>query len=136
MAALPWRLSPAGVEILLVTSLDTGRWVLPKGWAKSRESLHDAAAREAAEEAGISGGIDRRALGSYRYLKRRGDGDDIACEVQVFPLETDRLADKWPERKKRTRTWFTPAEAMAAVHEPDLAALIAIFCADPRRTRT
>ena len=34
-AALPYVRSAAGVLVLLVTSRETRRWVIPKGWAKS-----------------------------------------------------------------------------------------------------
>jgi 8-oxo-dGTP pyrophosphatase MutT (NUDIX family) len=38
-----------GVEVMLVTSRDTGRWVIPKGWPKGRKAPHASAAREALE---------------------------------------------------------------------------------------
>ena len=133
VAALPWRKGADGVEVLLITSRDTGRWVLPKGWPEDDEALCNAAAREAAEEAGIAGAVAKRRIGSYFYGKRQATGADVRCEVQVFPMEIDTVVDKWPERKKRTRQWFSPAEAAASVQEPDLARLIRAFCANPRR---
>ncbi|MDB5495247.1 MAG: hypothetical protein JWP86_2584, partial [Phenylobacterium sp.] len=33
-AALPWRRAETGVEVLLITSKETRRWVIPKGWGK------------------------------------------------------------------------------------------------------
>src|SRR5689334_18106679 len=69
VAALPWRKSADHVEIMLITSRDTGRWVLPKGWPEEAEALSDAAAREAKEEAGISGAIARIEAGRYFYSK-------------------------------------------------------------------
>lgn len=132
-AALPWRLTERGVEIMLVTSRDTGRWVLPKGWPEGEEDLWRAAEREAAEEAGISGSIGASALGRYYYGKSLPTGMERRCEVHVYPLEVDRVADKWPERKARLRRWFAPAEAAARVHEPDLGELIAAFSVNPRQ---
>lgn len=131
-AALPWRMTERGVEILMVTSRDTGRWVLPKGWPEGSEELCDAAEREAAEEAGLAGSIARRAAGRFYYGKERPAGLEWRCEVHVFPLEVERLAEKWPERKARLRRWFTPQEAAARVREPDLAELIAAFAVNPR----
>ncbi|MBX3577130.1 MAG: NUDIX hydrolase [Rhizobiaceae bacterium] len=127
VAALPWRRGPLGVEILLITSRDTGRWVLPKGWLEKGEQMHDAAAREAREEAGIDGDIARAEAGRYFYAKARANGDDWPCEVIVFPLEVTRVADKWKERGERTRRWAPPQEAAGLVNEPDLGELIARF---------
>lgn len=133
VAALPWRMGREGVEIMLITSRDTGRWVLPKGWPENDEALCNAAAREAGEEAGIFGSVAKRRFGIYVYGKRQDDGATLRCEVQVFPMEIDREAAKWPERKQRQRKWFTPQEAAASVDEPDLARLIVDFSANPRR---
>jgi 8-oxo-dGTP pyrophosphatase MutT (NUDIX family) len=132
-AALPWRVGENGVEIMLVTSRGTGRWVLPKGWPESDEPLNSAAAREAAEEAGLSGAVAVREIGRFYYGKQLPSGLQWRCEVHVFPLEVERVADKWPERKKRMRGWFSPAEAAARVNEPDLGELIASFSVDPRK---
>jgi len=134
-AALPWRTSAkdGSLEIMLVTSRDTGRWVLPKGWPEGQEDLHVAAAREAAEEAGVDGAVSRHEIGRFYYDKRRPSGMEWRCEVLVFPLEVDRLADKWPEKKKRKREWFAPEEAARRVREADLADLIGQFSANPRK---
>lgn len=134
VAALPWRKAEDGVEILMVTSRDTGRWVLPKGWPEGHEDLWMAAAREAGEEAGVDGAVSRFEIGRYYYDKRRPSGMEWRCEVLVFPLEVDRLADKWPEKKKRRRKWFSPKQAMEHVREADLAELIGQFSANPRKT--
>ena len=87
-AALPWRLSPAGkVEVLLVTSRETRRWVAPKGWPIKGLKSFQAAAREAFEEAGVEGEIGRKKLGVYHYDKRLRSGRLQHVRVQVFPLE-------------------------------------------------
>ena len=133
VAALPWRKAEDGFEVLLVTSRGTGRWVLPKGWPEKREEPYEAAAREAAEEAGVDGTIARRAAGRFYYAKLLPSGMRWRCEVFVYPLEVDRVADKWPERKKRTRRWCSPQEAASLVAEPDLGELIAGFGVNPRK---
>jgi 8-oxo-dGTP pyrophosphatase MutT (NUDIX family) len=127
VAALPWRKGPDGVEVMLVTSRDTGRWVIPKGWPEGQEDLCDAAAREAAEEAGALGSVSRLEIGRYYYGKRLDSGLESRCEVLVFPLEVKRVAEKWPENGQRKRKWFSPQAAAANVREQDLAELIAGF---------
>lgn len=134
VAALPWRKGPNGVEVMLITSRDTGRWVVPKGWPEGQEDLCEAAAREAAEEAGLSGAVSRFEIGRYYYGKRQPSGMKARCEVLVFPIEIDQVAEKWPERKKRKRKWFSPEAAAAMVRERDLAELISAFCVNPRKS--
>jgi 8-oxo-dGTP pyrophosphatase MutT (NUDIX family) len=132
VAALPWRKTEAGIEVLLITSRETRRWVLPKGWPEGQEELFDAAAREAGEEAGLAGAVSRREAGRYYYTKLSKKGD-VPCEVLVYPLEVDTVADKWKEKRQRERRWFPANEAATMVREPDLCQVISAFCADPRK---
>ncbi len=136
VAALPWRIGAQGVEIMLVTSRATGRWVLPKGWPERGERLCDAAAREAGEEAGISGAVAMPEIGMYRYVKRRTAGATTPCQVHVFAMEIDRVREKWPERKQRVRAWFTVEDAALSVREPELETLIRGFGGRPRTFAT
>ncbi|TKT79394.1 NUDIX hydrolase [Aquamicrobium sp. LC103] len=133
VAALPWRRAKDGVEVLLVTSRGTGRWVLPKGWPENDELPHEAAAREALEEAGVDGAISHQEIGRFFYGKMLPSGMEWRCEVMVFPMEVDHIADKWPERKKRRRRWFAPRDAARLVDEKDLSELIAEFGVNPRK---
>lgn len=126
-------MTESGVEIMLITSRASGRWVLPKGWPEGTEQLHDAAAREAGEEAGISGAIATRQAGRYFYVKGLSSGEQIACEVLVYPLEVDGVAEKWKERRQRKRKWVAVAEATRMLSEPDLCKVVAAFGANPRR---
>jgi 8-oxo-dGTP pyrophosphatase MutT (NUDIX family) len=123
-AALPLAESGGATLVMLVTSRETRRWVLPKGWAEKRLALHEAAAKEAFEEGGIVGATAAEAVGSYRYRKRLPGGRSAPCRVSVFPLRVERLLDDWPERRERERRWFTLVDAAAAVEEADLAALL------------
>ena len=122
--ALPFRITEDGVRILLATSRETRRWVIPKGWAMKGKSPHRAAAQEAFEEAGVSGTIGERAIGSYEYDKRLKDGAIVVCHVDVFPLAVEKQRRKWPEWRERETSWFDPADAAAAVQEPELASII------------
>src|SRR5262245_61388989 len=110
VAALPWRKTEGGIEVLLVTSRESGRWILPKGWPEGRENLFDTAAREAAEEAGLGGAVGNVEIGSYLYDKMLPSGTEWRCEVLVFPLEVNEVATVWPESAERTRKWFSAAE--------------------------
>ena len=126
-AALPWRTGARGLEILLITSRETKRWVIPKGWPMKDRAAHDAAAQEAFEEAGVRGEVTGEPLGMFRYLKRlKGDKTQL-CAVDVFPLQVTEILDAWPERDEREREWVVPEVASRRVDEPELAALIEAF---------
>ncbi|MGQ7792009.1 NUDIX hydrolase [Faunimonas sp. B44] len=123
-AALPYRpIEDGGIEILLVTSRDTGRWVLPKGWPMKKHAPHVAAAIEAFEEAGAIGKPSKQAIGSYEYQKQTAT-DTVPCRVTVYPLRVERLEETWPEQDERRRVWFQPEDAAEQVQEPDLRALL------------
>ena len=114
-------------RVLLITSRETGRWVVPKGNLMKGFAPHEAAAQEAFEEAGLRGVADPSPIGDFRYLKRRRVGNDRELSVTVYPLAVTAQADDWPERSQRRTRWFLPADASAAVDEPDLKLLIAGF---------
>ena len=123
--ALCWRAHRGRVEVLLITSRDTGRWIIPKGWAVNGLSPAASAAREAWEEAGVEGPVLDADLGLFRYDKVLSPTKSRACEVRVFPLHVQRLADKFPERKERRRKWFAAEKAARKVAEPELRRLLA-----------
>ena len=124
VAALPLRLAKDGaLEILLVTSRDTGRWIIPKGWPSKRLKDRKAAAREAREEAGVKGKVFRKAIGSYRYIKRELD-NGVLIEVRVFLLKVSKRYKRWPEKHERRRAWFGIYDAASIVSDPELSALI------------
>ncbi|MET3355953.1 UNVERIFIED_ORG: 8-oxo-dGTP pyrophosphatase MutT (NUDIX family) [Xanthobacter viscosus] len=126
-AALPYRVRRDGeVQIRLITSRETRRWVIPKGWPMKGLSPPKAAAREAYEEAGLVGVISREPLGMYTYEKRLGTRS-VLCDVLVFPFKVKRLLQKWPERFQRYGFWFSIDSAAAAVQEEDLSELIRSF---------
>ena len=127
--ALPDRLDDdASVEVLLVTSRETKRWIIPKGWRIKGLKPSKAAAREAYEEAGVRGRIAGRAFGPYVYEKRLEDSaTTVPCQVDVFPLLVKRQAKDWPESKQRTARWFPAADAAALVDNDQLHNLIQEF---------
>jgi 8-oxo-dGTP pyrophosphatase MutT (NUDIX family) len=126
-AALPWRRVRGEIEILLVTTQTTRRWIIPKGWPIPALSPADCARHEAIEEAGVSGEIGSRSIGSFRYLKRRKNDELLACKVEVFALEVSRQRRSWLEKHLRETRWCSVEEAVARVSEPGLRRLIARF---------
>ena len=127
-AALPWRKRGDGqTEILLITSRDTRRWVIPKGWPMQDINPGPCAAREAFEEAGVMGMPGRKTLGVYHYDKRLRSGRMQHVRVMVYPLEVREARDIWPEMAERDRLWSSPAEAATLVDEPELRTLLAKF---------
>jgi uncharacterized protein Yka (UPF0111/DUF47 family)/8-oxo-dGTP pyrophosphatase MutT (NUDIX family) len=126
---LPYRVDgEAGLQILLITSKERRRWVIPKGNPIPSLLAYEAGAREAFEEAGVEGKISPDPVGTFGYDKRKRAGP-AAAVVTVYPLLVTRQARDWPERRLRDTRWFAPAEAAEAVEEPDLKALILSFTA-------
>lgn len=124
VAALPVRKGEDGLlEVLLVTSRETGRWVIPKGWPSKRLSDRDAAAREARQEAGVTGSMKSRPIGTYRYRKVQPEGTRL-LDVTVYLLKVEREKKSWPEKDQRQRSWFKADAAARRVREPSLQKLI------------
>ncbi|TCM18935.1 hypothetical protein EDF56_104470 [Novosphingobium sp. PhB165] len=131
IAVLPYRtVGPAvdaPIQILLITSRSSRRWVIPKGGLMKGYLPHAAAAAEAEEEAGVLGAACPIPLGSYRYRKQRASGASVWADVDVFPFAVTEELDTWDEQHQRERRWFSLAEAAKAVDEEDLRALIRSF---------
>jgi 8-oxo-dGTP pyrophosphatase MutT (NUDIX family) len=125
--ALCWRMGGGGVEVLLITSRDTGRWVIPKGWPMPGLPPESAAAQEAWEEAGVEGVVAPMSLGRYGYQKILPKSAAVPCAVAVYGLRVQSLSDSFPEAAERRRQWFHQDEAARLVNEPDLGRLIAGF---------
>lgn len=132
IGALPYRIAHDGAaEVMLITSRDTGRWVVPKGHMERGLAPHEAAAQEAWEEAGLHGFACAAALGEYPYAKRRRRGAPVDTIVSLYPFAVTGQARDWPERRQRRTRWFPLAEAADAVAERELSALIAGFRPPP-----
>ena len=123
--ALPFRMSNGHrTEFMLVTSRETRRWIIPKGWPKKGNPPHRSAAREAFEEAGVLGAVGRRPVGSFSYEKRLKNGGSVECEVRVFPLEVKRQRKEWPEKEERRIKWLSASKAAEKVKDPVLSKII------------
>ena len=130
IAALCWRLQEGMMQVLLISSRDTGRWVIPKGWPIDGLAPAAAAAREAWEEAGVEGPVADVELGAFGYDKQLKT-TSVPCSVTVFALQVQRLADRFPEHKQRLRRWVAPDEAARLVVEPGLQALLGHISRNP-----
>jgi 8-oxo-dGTP pyrophosphatase MutT (NUDIX family) len=124
-AALPYRLrGKSRTEIMLVTSRETRRWIIPKGWPQMGKAPHVSAASEAFEEAGVVGTVGKQSVGSFEYRKRLKAGVITVCEVHVFPLKVRRQSKRWPEKEQRDVKWLPANDAAEAVKEPKLREII------------
>jgi 8-oxo-dGTP pyrophosphatase MutT (NUDIX family) len=125
---LPWRRTRRGdIKVLLVTSRETARWLLPKGWPMEGKTPLQAARREAFEEAGVVGHLDPQAIGTYDYVKILRDGSPAPCTVAVFSLKVRGTLTNWPERSQRKRRWYRLADAVEVVSDEGLERLLASF---------
>lgn len=121
VAALCYREKGNRTEVLLVTSRDTGRWILPKGWPVDGMGAADAALKEAWEEAGVKAGeLDHDAIGSFDYEKRLDGGYKAPFYAQVFKVKVTEMTDSFPEIHQRKRNWVAPEQAANMVREPGL----------------
>jgi 8-oxo-dGTP pyrophosphatase MutT (NUDIX family) len=128
-AALCYRVKKktSDVEVLLLTSRDTGRWVIPKGWPMDGRRSYEVAAREAFEEAGVRGTVENQTLGSYSYPKVLKNGLKVTCKVQVYALEVSEIARNFKEKGERKTDWVSCDEAVKRVHERELRNLFLQF---------
>ena len=127
VAALCWRAVGDRAEVLLITSRDTGRWIIPKGWPMKGLSSAAAALREAYEEAGVQGYTAMEPLGSYIYDKRVPQGRPKRVEVVVYPFHVSIEHEEWPEMRERQKLWTSLEDAAEKVDEPQLKALLLSF---------
>ncbi|MEP5730642.1 MAG: NUDIX hydrolase [Sulfitobacter sp.] len=132
-AALCYRIRRGKVQILVITSRGTKRWIMPKGWPMEGKTPAACAAQEAWEEAGVIGQSGETCLGVYTYAKEIGEEDILSCLAMLYPLHVTSLAEKYPEAGQRRRRWVSRKKAAKMVAEPELGRLIRDF--DPRGKR-
>lgn len=124
IAALPIRSDAEGrLRVMLMTSRETQRLIVPKGWPMKRRKDHRAAAIEAKQEAGVIGRVHKRSIGSYTYWKRLPERFEF-CRVKVFILEVDRQLALWREQEQRRIGWFQVDDAADLVDDPGLSTII------------
>ena len=127
VAALPWRGEGEDLRVLLVSSRETRRWVIPKGWPIKGLKPGPSAAQEALEEAGVCGEVSKAPLGVYYYDKRLKTGRMQHVKVAVYGLKVVEERASWPEMHEREKLWTSPADAAEKVDEPELRDLLRSF---------
>ena len=123
IAALPMREVDGRLEVCLVTTRETGRWTVPKGWPMKGIPDRKAAEIEARQEAGVVGKAAKTPLGTFDYWKRRPGRFDLV-RVSVFRLKTRKSLHDWKEKDERQVRWMSLADAATAVDEPGLKAIL------------
>lgn len=122
-AALPFMLNNSELRVMLITTRRKRRWSVPKGSPMRKTEPHRTAALEAYEEAGLVGVTAKRALGSFKHRKRKGDRKRT-MNVAVFPMRVHGQERWWPEKGEREAIWVSPKTAGRLVHKAQLRRLI------------
>lgn len=121
MAAICYRHGDEGRQVLLITSRDTGRWIVPKGWPIKGLSGAETALQEAWEEAGVKAAdVGEEPIGTYDYTKELKSGASTRVRTDVYLAQVKSLAKTYPEATQRTRKWVSSSEAANLVKEPEL----------------
>jgi len=118
-AVIPFQKKEDEIHIVIITSRNHKRWIVPKGIVEKELSPQDSAAKEAFEEAGVRGRVYSNAIGEYQYEKWGG-----ICTVQVFPLEVQEILDNWEEMEYRERKIIPLDEAKTLLTEKALKQLL------------
>lgn len=127
VAALPYRKTADGrLQILLITSRETKRFIIPKGWPMADLEDWQAAEIETREESGAVGEAERKRFGVYTYWKRV-KGAFVPIEVDVYPLEVVGDLPRWKESRQRRRGWIGWEQATLLIDEPHLISVIEAF---------
>ena len=134
VAALPYVFVKKNLFICLITSRETNRWVIPKGWPKTNIKNYKMAEIEAQQEAGLHGPISKSCLGTYIYKKKLHTFASVMCKVEVYPLLVTKQDITWPEKSQRNIDWFSQEEAANLVDEEELSQLLLNIKKDKKQT--
>lgn len=132
--ALCYRIVKDKPQILMITSRNSKRWIIPKGWPMHGKTPIECALAEAWEEAGVKGRAHDQCLGLFSYRKEMDKISDLPCVALVYPIKVKTLANDYPEAGQRKRRWMSRKKAAAQVNEPDLSQILRHF--DPKLLRS
>lgn len=120
IGAIPYRCAPEGVEICLITSRGSGRWITPRGKPEKNKTPQEIAGLEAFEEAGVRGLVDGECFAAYTVTRPSLPPEAGPCAVELYLMEVSEVLGSWPEKKERERVWLPPAQAVMRVEEGGL----------------
>ncbi|MCH2174583.1 MAG: NUDIX hydrolase [Lentisphaeria bacterium] len=121
-AVIPYLYNEDVLHVVLVSTNSGNGWVFPKGLLEEGMTPWDSAAKEALEEAGITGVVGEVLFDYYEYEKWGG-----ICEVNVFLLAVRELAENWDESFFRKRIILKKEEALKKVKKSQKETLIKFF---------
>jgi 8-oxo-dGTP pyrophosphatase MutT (NUDIX family) len=122
--AIPYKIVQDQVVFLLITSRRSGRWIFPNGELIEGMTPWALAAHEAFEEAGVTGEVDTKPVGSYRTMKTLSIRRQPIV-VALYPLRVEEQLAEWPEKGQRHRHWAILPEAKRLLSEAKLAEMAA-----------
>ncbi|MBW4644016.1 MAG: NUDIX hydrolase [Goleter apudmare HA4340-LM2] len=112
---IPYRMQNGKIEVLLITTRDRQRWVIPKGGISNGMSPPESAAKEAWEEAGVIGRVNADEIGTYKYRKR---GNTYKVKIYLLPVEI--FSEDYPEASHRQRQWLELTTAIQQIKKRSL----------------
>jgi 8-oxo-dGTP pyrophosphatase MutT (NUDIX family) len=124
ITALPCRMKDGELEVCLVTSRGTGRWIAPKGWVEADLTHAGTAELEAWEEAGLKGHVEAVTYGSYISSKGNEAEGVFPIRMDVYLMIEPEQHARFPEMGQRKIKWFPALTAAEKASDPGLSDLI------------
>ena len=118
-AAFPVRRVGRDIQVCLIRRKTAGAWGIPKGLVDAGDTHEETALNEAWEEAGISGRLLGKPVGTYRYKKW-----GTKLTVAVYVMEVLHQESRWEEAPIRERMWTSFAQALELLSEHPVAPLL------------
>jgi 8-oxo-dGTP pyrophosphatase MutT (NUDIX family) len=115
-SVIPYCFKKGRLKVMIITSTGDRVWILPKGHLEPNLSPAESAAKEALEEAGVTGKIESDVIFSYQFERNKS----LAIRVDVFVLKVECILDDWDESDIRERRLVDFEEAVRLVHYQEL----------------
>ncbi|XP_019413262.1 PREDICTED: nudix hydrolase 16, mitochondrial [Lupinus angustifolius] len=118
------------LEVLLISSPSGPGLLFPKGGWENDETVEEAAAREAIEEAGVRGDL-MDFLGYYEFRSKTHQDEfspEGLCKAAMFTLFVKEELELWPEQSSRDRSWLAVSEALGCLRHAWMRDALESFC--------